>query len=89
MRLSCCVPMCRRTRARKYPFTVVDGVVVGSSEEWLCQKHWSALPKPMRKRHIDGKRAVRLTREEAAYEASMKIWEECKTRAIETAFGLA
>lgn len=37
-RLACCVPFCRRTRRKE------------TYNEWICAKHWAAVPVTLRKR---------------------------------------
>lgn len=45
VRLNCCVPFCKRTRgARKG-----DTEPIREGQEWICGKHWMAIPKPLRR----------------------------------------
>lgn len=88
MRISCCVPLCRRTREHKSVPVIVEGEVLDFGAEWICQKHWSELPQELRRRHTSAKRAVRKA---GTYEAEMEsnvVWKQCKETAADMAFGL-
>lgn len=87
MRLTCCVPMCRRTRASNDVAVCEDGRVVEYGE-WICQKHWSRVPMAMRREHAQGKRMVRRLRTPESLVASDAIWVRCKEKATDIAFGL-
>ena len=47
-RLQCCVPFCRRTTANKHGWG-----------EWVCGKHWAAVPKEKRRAWLRLGREVR------------------------------
>lgn len=67
-RLKCLVPHCRRTAP------------AGHFPEWICQKHWSALPKADRRIYARAKRK----RKDGA--ALARLWRLLSRRAVETAF---
>lgn len=64
-RLRCCVPGCRRTHANVQGFS-----------EWVCQRHWSQVPKGMRRVYS---RAKRRKKPGAALD---RIWCRCRDTAI-------
>lgn len=97
MRLSCCVPFCRRTRRME------DGMK--PETEWICGKHWPLVSKTLRRR--DSKLLRRYVRKfgrndfwqyqagsperiEAVRLARLleKSWQRCKAQAIERAAGI-
>lgn len=93
-RLNCCIPFCRRTTRNDEGYS-----------EWVCGKHWQAVPKTMRRIYIRARRVVdRRYRwdywaEPAGSEArigghravqrTLRLWRRCKRAAIERAGGLA
>ena len=99
MRISCCVPFCKRTRGDWKHDKLVEG------SEWICQDHWPLVPKHYRRR--DGKSMRRYTKKfgrtqfweypagspqriEAVRLARLcdKSWRICKRIAIERAVGI-
>lgn len=74
-RLPCVVPGCRRTTK------------AGRFDEWVCAKHWSAVPAADRRRYTAAKRRWRLDPEKWGRVAS-KIWDRCRDAAIEIAMGI-
>lgn len=67
-RLSCLVPGCRRTTAAAaYP-------------EWICQRHWSALPKAQRRIYSRAKRKHK------GGAVLSRLWRLLSKRAVEAAF---
>lgn len=88
MRISCCVPLFRRTREHASVPVIVEGQILDFGAVWICQKHWSALPLELRRRHASAKAAVRKT---GTYEGEMEsnvVWKKCKETAADMAFGL-
>ena len=94
MRLTCCVPFCRRTTANKEGF-----------EEWICRDHWMAVPKSHRRRKSNlGRRYTKKfgNTQFWEYQAGSKqrleavrlmrlwttAWRICKRIAIERAVGI-
>lgn len=67
-RVKCLVPHCRRTTPG------------GAIREWICPRHWSALPRDERRAYTRakrrGKRLVALAR----------LWRRLSRRAVEAAF---
>lgn len=75
-RLTCCVPFCQRTVAAKPGWTA-----------WICQEHWSAVPRRDRAILTRAKRKAR----KAGLrwnEACTRLWNRCKRIAIERAGGI-
>jgi hypothetical protein len=89
MRIACCVPHCKRTRKHVAVPVVVDGHVVDFGAEWICQKHWSAVPSALRREHVAAKRNVKRLGTFAADLASYQVWRRCKAIATEIAFGIS
>ncbi|WP_126975557.1 hypothetical protein [Frigidibacter oleivorans] len=67
-RLRCCIPFCRRTHHNREGFG-----------EWICQKHWSAVPKAMRRAYASAKRRRK------PGEAISRIWARCRRAAADQA----
>lgn len=78
-RISCIVPFCRRTIA-------VSRLPEGY--EWICGKHWSAVPRHLRRRKSQAERIAKRTNRPAAWRLTGLIWERCKREAIERAMGI-
>lgn len=77
-RIMCCVPGCRRT--------LVDN---GKFNEWICQKHWSAVPRRDRKVYNRRKRIIIQGCLSVTFgAASDRLWNRCKREAIERAVGI-
>lgn len=68
-RISCCIPGCRRTCRNDRGY-----------DEWVCAKHWSLVPKSMRRAYASVKRRRK------PWSAVNRIWRRCRTRAIEENF---
>ena len=66
-RINCLVPGCRRT------------IAAGTFTEWICQRHWSAVPRDLRRVYARAKRR----RKNLA--ALNRIWSACSRRAVEIA----
>lgn len=45
IRLRCCVPFCQHTRGERKG----DKTPIREGQEWICAKHWMALPKALRR----------------------------------------
>lgn len=72
-RITCCVPGCRRTIKAGGDFT-----------QWVCGKHWPAVPKSMRKRLAKYRRRAKI---DARWQGVFcQMWMRCRDRAIEEAF---
>lgn len=67
-RLACVVPGCKRTR-------LADGLF----DEWVCARHWPAVPLRYRRAYA---RAKRKRRSPAAL---ARLWRICRREAIEQA----
>ncbi|MCS4088866.1 hypothetical protein [Rhizobium sp. BK176] len=89
MRISCCIPHCKRTRRHDPDLVVVDGRVLDFGDEWICQKHWSVLPPALRREHVTAKRKVKRLGDMESEIASATVWRRCKDKASEIAFGLS
>ncbi|WP_146193166.1 hypothetical protein [Maritimibacter sp. 55A14] len=74
-RTPCVVPGCRRTVALK---TLPPG-----DDEWICARHWAAVPK--RKRRIYFRARRRLRRGEIERKRADWAWNRLKKIAIEEA----
>ncbi len=70
-RLQCCIPFCARTTANKAGWS-----------EWICQQHWSAVPREKRRIYTRAKR-------KGWGPAAARIWRRMKAIATEKAGGLA
>ena len=68
-RVRCLIGGCGRTTKEKY-----------SGMEWICQKHWSAVPKKYRKLYSLAKRKFK--RMEINNERLIVIWGKCKDQAF-------
>jgi hypothetical protein len=64
-RIACCIPGCRRTR----PFCE-------RISEWICQSHWSRVPRDMRRVWSRAKRRLK------SRPVLNRIWQRCKAEAI-------
>ena len=77
-RVTCLVPGCNRTTKRTGPNT-----------EWICGKHWPAVPKHMRRRLFKARRRYQKTSNRRWYWIANRMWRRCKARAIDEAlFGV-
>ncbi|WP_262027630.1 hypothetical protein [Microvirga sp. Mcv34] len=72
-RVRCCVPFCRRTIAAEK---------LKPWNEWICGKHWSAVPKIERREYSWTKRRIPNS------DATSVQWERLKAVAIEAAAGI-
>lgn len=79
-RLSCCVPFCRRTIARSR--------LPAGAAEWICGKHWPAVPRHLKRRKRQIERIAKRTGRPTACRLAGLIWQRCKAVAIERAMGL-
>ncbi len=68
-RVACCIPGCRRTRQNP-----------GDIDEWICQRHWSPVPRQMRRAYASAKRRKK------PWAARNRIWLRCKRAAINEHF---
>lgn len=74
-RLTCLCPGCKRTAARRrFP----------DADEWICGKHWPAVPKPMRQRLARARRRIRAG-DLRWRSVEQRMWARCRQRAIEEA----
>ena len=73
VRLGCIVPGCRRTTAlaRLKP----------GDDEWICQRHWSAITRSWRLAYHRARRRGELER-------AARFWANLKRKAIERAAGI-
>lgn len=79
-RVPCCVPFCRRTIARDR--------LPSEHAEWICGRHWPAVPKHHKRRLRQIERIAKRTRRLSSIMLAQRIWERCKREAIERAMGL-
>ena len=68
-RIPCLCPGCRRTRK------------AGTFDEWICARHWAAVPRAMRGRYSLYKRRAR--RDARWIGVAMRMWARCRQVAIE------
>lgn len=75
-RIRCCVPHCRRTKPN-----------VAGYAEWICAKHWSAVPREQRR---VWQRLVRWYRKGKVFQGvrADRMWSRLKRIAIEKGMGL-
>lgn len=79
-RTRCCVPGCKRTSTR-FP------------DEWICGRHWSLVPKKMKKVlariHRKCRRYPHMNRTvQRLMRAEERIWQRIRRAAIESAHGV-
>lgn len=86
LRLSCCVPFCRRTRGDR------KGDPLTPTMEWLCQDHWLLVPERLKRRRTKLRRLARRTPDPTRLarinRADTAAWKACKAAAIERAAGI-
>lgn len=76
LRISCCVPFCKRTKRKEEGYS-----------EWICQKHWSLVPAGRRRAYRRIRRQLRQRHEHWNARAD-RIWSRLKKVAIERSMGL-
>lgn len=74
-RIGCLIEGCKRTRVNKPGFS-----------EWICQKHWGAIPKNYRKLHAMANRKYKKGQINTA--RINRIWEKCKQQAYQHAWSV-
>lgn len=74
-RLTCLLHECHRTNRNDKGF-----------EEWICQKHWGAVPKKYRKLYSMAKRKFK--RGEIDDNRIQSIWNKCKDQAFVRAWSV-
>lgn len=72
-RHECLIEGCRRTKQND------DGY-----DEWICQKHWSVVPKKYRRLYAMAKRKFK--KGHIDYERVQAIWVRCKDQAYKNAW---
>lgn len=72
-RISCLIVGCRRTCKNNAHFS-----------EWICQKHWGAVPKKYRRLYAMAKRKYK--RGSVTQERVWGIWDKCKDQAFMNAW---
>ncbi len=88
VRLTCCIPFCKRTWAVK-PFTVaLEGRDVNFAEAWVCNKHWATLPLERRRAYTIARRQLRRTNTVENAEVFQRIFLGNRDLAIEIAAGI-
>ena len=70
-RVACIVPGCRRTRP------------AGDFEEWICARHWPAVPKRFRQRLFRFRR--RAKQDPRWHGPEQRMWVRCREAAINEA----
>ena len=85
-RIRCLVPHCRCTIARAH--------LDPAHDEWICAKHWRAVPRGAKQaRQVAMRRHRRALGRARSYlliaEAARRAWKRCKAEAIEAAGGIA
>lgn len=76
LRITCCVPYCRRTYRNDEGFA-----------EWICGDHWRAVPKDQRRAWARLRRRRRRGMPMAP-ERGARLWARLKRAAIEAALGI-
>lgn len=78
MRISCCVPGCKRTcSADRF------------GSEWLCAKHWPLVAKGIKADHrLVVRRLCRKPTSMYLQRLEFEAWQACRADAIEKAFGI-
>lgn len=72
-RVNCLISGCRRTRKKDF-----------QNMEWICQKHWSVVPKKYRKLYSLAKRRYKKMLIDEKRVST--IWSKCKDQAIMNAW---
>ena len=86
-RVSCLCPGCRRTIS----YRELSG---RGHNEFICARHWSAVPRELRKRLAKVRRLIRRADRQAKPDHVTSVlrrveerrWQECRTRAVEEVF---
>lgn len=81
-RIHCCVPFCRATRGDRKVSPVAQ------ISEWICARHWKAVPARLKRRRAAARRLARKGQTERAAWLDAWLWRECKRAAIEAAGGI-
>lgn len=71
-RTPCLVPFCRRTSKRQ-----------GQDDEWICSKHWQAVPRRIKWLFRASRRKWQKTRNPYFFKMHLRIWEKCRAAACE------
>lgn len=87
-RIPCLVPHCRRTKRPQPECIEVDGVENDAASEWICERHWSLVPRPTRLLYFAARRRLREHRTRRCLLLFHRLWRRCRTKAIEAAVGL-
>jgi len=74
MRITCCIPFCRRT-------TAAAMLAAKGHDEWICSKHWPLTNRSWRRR-------LSLFRRRGRADLEARMWIRLKQQAIERALGL-
>ena len=72
-RVNCLIQGCRRTNQKDY-----------ENMEWICQKHWIAVPKKYRKLYAKAKR--KFNKGDINEKRITSIWQKCKDQAFMNAW---
>lgn len=85
-RIGCCIPFCRATRGDR------KGDPLTAHMEWICSRHWHAVPRRLKRRRSKLARMLARTadpeRRERINKADSVAWAACKRAAIEAAGGI-
>jgi hypothetical protein len=81
-RIACCVPFCRRT---------IGKAKLGRDDEWICSKHWPAVPRALKRRHRKAKQIVQRAQDRfnAQYEEQDFSFKESQFQRVQAAWSLA
>lgn len=81
-RLACLVPGCRCT-------TAVTPMIErhGPMAEWICAKHWRAVPQFERRHLAKARRYLRRRYSQTIARVADRAWQRCKAEAIAAATG--
>jgi len=79
-RLTCCIPFCRRTVARKGKFS--------DAEEMICGPHWRLVSRKIKRLRAAIRREQRLNRFAHRPDLDDWLWREAKRQAIERSAGI-
>ncbi|MDR6953843.1 hypothetical protein J2X65_003206 [Ancylobacter sp. 3268] len=85
--IGCCIPFCRASRGDR------KGDPLTAHMEWICSRHWRAVPRRLKQRRASLRRMEARTSDAARLQrihaADARAWSACKRAATEAAGGIA
>ncbi len=78
-RVPCLVPFCRCSTA---------AARIAPNNEWVCARHWRAVPERLKLRYRAAKRLARRRERSGTWALAGKVWARCRSAAVEAAGGI-